>query len=118
MLELRPNCECCDRDLPGDSGDALISARGTSAAIARRPAWAANARTAAANCWPGQGVRRMRWSVSRLQPARRQAAVVRSDAMLLRNPTLLLLFCGQALYWSCSLIGITLTSLVGVSWRR
>ncbi|MHA5869965.1 DUF1272 domain-containing protein, partial [Pseudomonas aeruginosa] len=24
MLELRPNCECCDRDLPGDSGDALI----------------------------------------------------------------------------------------------
>lgn len=34
--------------------------------------------------------------------------------MLLRNPTLLLLFCGQALYWSCSLIGITLTSLVGV----
>ncbi|WP_121431343.1 DUF1272 domain-containing protein, partial [Pseudomonas aeruginosa] len=20
MLELRPNCECCDRDLPGDSG--------------------------------------------------------------------------------------------------
>lgn len=34
--------------------------------------------------------------------------------MLLRNPTLLLLFCGQALYWSCSLIGITLTSLIGV----
>lgn len=34
--------------------------------------------------------------------------------MLLRNPTLLLLFCGQALYWSCSLIGITLTALVGV----
>lgn len=24
MLELRPNCECCDRDLPGDSEDALI----------------------------------------------------------------------------------------------
>ncbi|SDN14282.1 DUF1272 domain-containing protein [Pseudomonas jinjuensis] len=24
MLELRPNCECCDRDLPGDSPDALI----------------------------------------------------------------------------------------------
>lgn len=24
MLELRPNCECCDRDLPGDSQDALI----------------------------------------------------------------------------------------------
>lgn len=24
MLELRPNCECCDRDLPGDSADALI----------------------------------------------------------------------------------------------
>ena len=24
MLELRPNCECCDRDLPPDSNDALI----------------------------------------------------------------------------------------------
>ncbi|GLK74360.1 DUF1272 domain-containing protein [Ancylobacter dichloromethanicus] len=24
MLELRPNCECCDRDLPPDSRQALI----------------------------------------------------------------------------------------------
>lgn len=24
MLELRPNCECCDVDLPGDSPDAMI----------------------------------------------------------------------------------------------
>jgi len=24
MLELRPGCECCDKDLPPDSGDALI----------------------------------------------------------------------------------------------
>ncbi|AYC32888.1 DUF1272 domain-containing protein [Pseudomonas cavernae] len=24
MLQLRPNCECCDCDLPGDSGDAFI----------------------------------------------------------------------------------------------
>ncbi|MFV3306887.1 DUF1272 domain-containing protein [Pseudomonas sp. NY15181] len=24
MLELRPNCECCNRDLPGDSPDAHI----------------------------------------------------------------------------------------------
>ncbi len=24
MLELRPNCECCDRDLPVDSPDARI----------------------------------------------------------------------------------------------
>ena len=24
MLELRPNCECCDRDLPPESTDALI----------------------------------------------------------------------------------------------
>lgn len=24
MLELRPNCECCDRDLPFDSPDAMI----------------------------------------------------------------------------------------------
>jgi len=24
ILELRPNCECCDRDLPPDSGEAYI----------------------------------------------------------------------------------------------
>ncbi|MBK4717678.1 DUF1272 domain-containing protein [Azospirillum sp. YIM DDC1] len=24
MLALRPNCECCDRDLPPESGDAYI----------------------------------------------------------------------------------------------
>ena len=24
MLKLRPNCECCDRDLPVDSADARI----------------------------------------------------------------------------------------------
>ena len=24
MLQLRPNCECCDADLPGDSGAAFI----------------------------------------------------------------------------------------------
>jgi hypothetical protein len=24
MLELRPNCECCNRDLPPDSEDAFI----------------------------------------------------------------------------------------------
>ncbi len=24
MLQLRPNCECCDRDLPPQSGDAMI----------------------------------------------------------------------------------------------
>ena len=24
MLELRPNCECCDRDLPAGAPDAMI----------------------------------------------------------------------------------------------
>jgi hypothetical protein len=24
VLELRPGCECCDRDLPGDAPDAMI----------------------------------------------------------------------------------------------
>ena len=24
MLEMRPNCECCDRDLPPDSAGAMI----------------------------------------------------------------------------------------------
>jgi uncharacterized protein len=24
MLELRPNCECCDKDLPPNAGDAMI----------------------------------------------------------------------------------------------
>ncbi|WP_043307802.1 MFS transporter [Pseudomonas sp. ML96] len=33
---------------------------------------------------------------------------------LLRNPTLLRLFLAQALFWSCTLIGVTLTSLVGL----
>ncbi len=35
--------------------------------------------------------------------------------LLLTNGPLRLLFAAQALYWSCSLIGITLTSIVGVS---
>jgi MFS family permease len=34
--------------------------------------------------------------------------------LLIRNRTILRLFVAQALYWSCALIGITLTSLVGV----
>lgn len=34
--------------------------------------------------------------------------------LLLRNTTLLRLFLAQALYWSCAMIGITLTSLVGL----
>ncbi|WP_235981370.1 MFS transporter [Aquipseudomonas ullengensis] len=34
--------------------------------------------------------------------------------MLLRNPTLLRLFIAQALYWSCAMIGITLTALIGL----
>ncbi|HLD64969.1 MAG TPA: MFS transporter [Pseudomonas sp.] len=34
--------------------------------------------------------------------------------MLFSNPSLFRLFIGQALYWSCNLIGITLTSLVGL----
>jgi hypothetical protein len=24
MLEIRPNCECCDKDLPPDTADAMI----------------------------------------------------------------------------------------------
>jgi hypothetical protein len=24
MLEIRPNCECCDKDLPADSNEAFI----------------------------------------------------------------------------------------------
>lgn len=35
--------------------------------------------------------------------------------LLLTNGSLRLLFAAQALYWSCSLIGITLTSIIGVS---
>lgn len=34
--------------------------------------------------------------------------------LLLRNKALLILFLAQALYWSCSLIGITLTALIGM----
>ena len=34
--------------------------------------------------------------------------------LLLTNGSVRLLFIAQALYWSCSLIGITLTSLIGI----
>ncbi len=34
--------------------------------------------------------------------------------MLLANPAIRLLFVAQALYWSCAMIGITLTALVGL----
>ncbi len=34
--------------------------------------------------------------------------------MLLTNPAIRLLFASQALYWSCAMIGITLTALVGL----
>lgn len=34
--------------------------------------------------------------------------------LLVRNRALLILFLAQALYWSCSLIGITLTALIGM----
>jgi len=34
--------------------------------------------------------------------------------LLIRNSTILRLFISQALYWSCAMIGITLTSLVGI----
>ncbi|RMH86030.1 MFS transporter [Pseudomonas sp. AOB-7] len=34
--------------------------------------------------------------------------------LLIRNPSIRILFAGQALYWSCSMIGITLTALVGL----
>lgn len=34
--------------------------------------------------------------------------------MLFSNPTLIRLFLAQALFWSCTLIGVTLTSLVGL----
>jgi MFS family permease len=34
--------------------------------------------------------------------------------LLLRNKSIALLFAGQALFWSCAMIGITLTSLVGL----
>ncbi len=34
--------------------------------------------------------------------------------LLLRNPSIRLLFAGQALYGSCSMIGIPLTPLVGL----
>lgn len=37
-----------------------------------------------------------------------------TSLLLLSNPTLLRLFLAQALFWSCAMIGITLTSLVGL----
>src|SRR5918996_574295 len=46
MLKLKPNCECCDRDLPPDSPDAMICsfectfcAACAGDILARRPGW-------------------------------------------------------------------------------
>lgn len=53
MLSLRPNCECCDRDLPPDSGDAMICTfECTFAPAVRKRSLAGLARIAAAN-WFG-----------------------------------------------------------------
>ncbi len=49
MLDLRPNCECCDKDLPNGASDALICTfECTFCADCAKAAWAACARTAAA----------------------------------------------------------------------
>jgi uncharacterized protein len=63
MLQLRPNCECCNVDLPGDSGDAYICsfectfcARCTSATL----------NASCPNCG-GELVRRPRRAVEKLQ---------------------------------------------------
>jgi hypothetical protein len=52
MLDLRPNCECCDRDLPPDAADAMICSfalSAPSAGIARRRLLVGAARIVAAN---------------------------------------------------------------------
>lgn len=51
MLELRPNCECCDADLPGDSCEAFIcSFECTFCRNCTERACKAVARTALASC--------------------------------------------------------------------
>lgn len=50
MLELRPNCECCDRDLPPESRDAVICTfECTFCASCASDCSAASARIAGAN---------------------------------------------------------------------
>ena len=59
MLELRPSCECCDRDLPPDSPDARICTyECTFCADASRSGSGACARTAAAGSSGGRSGRR------------------------------------------------------------
>jgi len=55
MLELRPSCECCDADLPPESGQALIcSFEGTFCACCAASKLASSAPTAEASWLPGR----------------------------------------------------------------
>ena len=54
MLQLRPGCECCDKDLPPESTDARIcSFECTSAPSAPKAFWVGAVPTAAVNWWRG-----------------------------------------------------------------
>ncbi|MFL5390347.1 MAG: DUF1272 domain-containing protein [Myxococcales bacterium] len=50
MLQLRPNCECCDRDLPPDSGDAFIALSASRPSARSRRAGRDNGRGTAHGC--------------------------------------------------------------------
>ena len=78
MLDLRPNCECCDRDLPpelADAGSVRSSAR--SAATAPKACSAGVAPIAAANWCAGRSARRTGCSIIR---PRHDASSSRKDA--------------------------------------
>ena len=52
MLKLRPNCECCDKDLPPDAADALICTfECTFCADCATACWPAAAAPTAAESW-------------------------------------------------------------------
>jgi hypothetical protein len=74
MLELRPNCECCDRDLPPDSPQAMIcSFECTFCADCATRYSPAAARTAAVSCCGGRFARWTSWQRPGFDAARLQA---------------------------------------------
>jgi hypothetical protein len=62
VLELRPNCECCNKDLPPEAADAVMcSFECIFCRTARRRRWVGAARIAAANWWLVPDARPRSW---------------------------------------------------------